>query len=176
MALKVRRIVTGNDMAGKASIRSDEILSAVSRGVGQGIEGAEVWSTDVMPVPMGEDEAARQRAGLVSRHNHVGSGAGSVFRITEWAPGHALFPHRTHTLDYAILLSGQLDLELDDGVTITLSPGDVVVQRGTIHSWINSGSVPATIAFILLDAKPCDSDDGPIPDYFPPPQAQRSSV
>jgi hypothetical protein len=46
-------------------------------------------------------------------------------------------------------------------------PGDVVVQRGTIHCWINRGDVPATIAFILLDAKPCESDNGPLSTYFP---------
>lgn len=169
MSLKVRRIVTGHDDQGRAIVESDEHLGAVSRGVGGGIEGVEIWSTDAMPVRMSDEEAVRQRAGLVARHNHVGSGAGSVVRITEWAPGHTLFPHRTHTLDYGILLSGRLDLELDDGIVVTLSPGDVVVQRGTIHSWINRGSEPATIAFILLDADPSIRCGEPLPAYFPPP-------
>ena len=166
MTLTVRRIVTGHDDAGKAVVQSDQELSAVSRGVGRGIEGVEIWSTDRMPVPLGQTEGACQRAGVVARHNYVGSGAGSTIRITQWAPGHSLFPHRTHTLDYAILLSGQLDLELEDGVTVTLSPGDVVVQRGTIHSWINRGDEPATIAFILLDAEPPVAAGAQIPEFF----------
>jgi uncharacterized cupin superfamily protein len=62
--------------------------------------------------------------------------------ITEWAPGHARFTHRTETVDYAILLSGETDLELENRVVVHLKPGDVVVQRGTTHTWINRGSVP----------------------------------
>lgn len=166
MTLKVRRIVTTHDDKGKAVIESDEELNAVSRGLGRGIEGVEIWSTDIMPVPLDTTAGERQRGGLVARHNYVGTGSGSTIRITEWAPGHVLFPHRTHTLDYAIMLSGQLDLELDDGATVTLSPGDVVVQRGTVHSWINRGSEPATIAFVLLDASPPTDDRGPMDESF----------
>lgn len=170
MTLNVRRIVTGHDEVGKAIVQSDETISAVSRGLGVGIEGVEIWSTDRTPVPLSDAEAARQRAGIVTRHNYVGTGAGSTIRITEWAPGHSLFPHRTHTLDYAILLTGQLDLELDDGVTVTLLPGDVVVQRGTIHSWVNRSDAPATIAFILLDAEPPEAAGCMIPESFERPR------
>ena len=67
-------------------------------------------------------------------------------RITEFAPGHGRFPHRTETVDYAILLSGEIDLELDSDEVVHLKPGDVVVQRGTMHTWINKGTVPAVFA------------------------------
>jgi hypothetical protein len=171
MTLEVRRIVTTNTKEGKAMVASDERLTAVSRGLGHGIDGCEIWSTDAMPVDNSARDEHRQRAGVVRTNNYVGSGSGSAFRITQFAPGHALFPHRTQTIDYAILLTGQLDLELDDEATVRLMPGDVVVQRGTIHCWINRGGVPAAIAFILLDAKPCESDKGPLPTYFPSPNA-----
>ena len=168
MPLKTRRIVTGHDASGKAVVISDEVLKAVSRGLGKGINGVEIWSTDTMPVAQTDAEADRQRAGLVAKHNHVGSGAGTTIRITQWEPGHSLFPHRTQTLDYAVLLTGSLDMDLEDGATVTLSPGDVVVQRGTVHSWVNRGDGPATIAFILLDAEPVETNDGPLPAWFPP--------
>jgi len=107
-----------------------------------------------MPVDNSAAAAAAQRAGFIKQYNYVGSGEGSVFRITEWAPGHARFTHRTETVDYVILLSGEIDCELDDGEVVHMKPGDVLVQRGTIHTWVNKGSVPAVTAFILLDAKP----------------------
>ena len=62
--------------------------------------------------------------------------------------------HRTETVDYAILLSGECDLEMDDGVTVHLRQGDVVVQRGTMHAWVNTGTQPCVFAFILIDAEP----------------------
>jgi quercetin dioxygenase-like cupin family protein len=57
-------------------------------------------------------------------------------------------------MDYALQLSGELDCELDSGEVVHLKPGDVIVQRGTIHTWVNKGPVPAVIAFILIDATP----------------------
>lgn len=156
MTLTVRRIVTGHDSNGKAVVASDERLTAVSRRIGANITGCEMWSTDRMPVDNSAEADAAQRAGFVKRYNYVGSGQGTTFRITEWAPGHARFTHRTETVDYAILLSGEIDLELENGVVVHLKPGDVVVQRGTIHTWINRGSVPAVTAFILIDAKPAE--------------------
>ena len=61
--------------------------------------------------------------------------------------------HRTETIDYAIVLSGEVEMEMDDS-TIKLKAGDVLVQRGTNHAWINRGTKPARVAFVLIDAKP----------------------
>ena len=77
------------------------------------------------------------------------------------------FAHRTETVDYAILLSGELDLELDVGEVVHLKPGDVVVQRGTVHTWVNRGSVPAVTAFILIDAKPVEVAGEVLGTHFP---------
>ena len=62
--------------------------------------------------------------------------------------------HRTSTVDYAAVLSGEIDMELDDGVSVHLKQGDVLVQRGTIHNWANRGKVPCVSAFVLVAAKP----------------------
>ena len=79
---------------------------------------------------------------------------GSVLRIVDLAPGHRSPLHRTQSLDYGIVLQGQVDLELDDGRIVSLAAGDVVIQRGTMHAWINRGSAPARLAFVLLGAAP----------------------
>jgi mannose-6-phosphate isomerase-like protein (cupin superfamily) len=167
MTLQVRRIVTGHDTDGKAVVASDERLTAVSRRIGANITGCEIWSTDRMPVDNSAAADAAQRAGFVKRYNYVGTGQGTTIRITEWAPGHARFTHRTETVDYAILLSGEIDLELDNVETVHLKPGDVVVQRGTIHTWVNRGSVPAVTAFILIDAKPAEVNGEELRTVFP---------
>ena len=154
MALEVRRIVTGHDANGKAVIKTDERLPAVSRLGRPHIAGCEIWSTDRMPADNSEAADAAQRKGFVTRYNYVGTGQGTVIRITEFAPGAPKFMHRTETVDYALLLSGECDLELDSGEVAHLTPGDVVVQRGTMHAWVNTGSTPCVFAFILIDAEP----------------------
>ncbi len=155
MPMEVRRIVTGHDAAGKAVITSDERIAAAPRRVGRSdIVGCEIWSTDRIPVDNSDAAEAAQRAGFVKRYNYVGSGQGTVIRITQIAPGAHRFMHRTETLDYAILLSGECDLELDSGEVAHLKPGDVVVQRGTMHAWVNRGPEPCTFAFMLIDAEP----------------------
>jgi mannose-6-phosphate isomerase-like protein (cupin superfamily) len=60
--------------------------------------------------------------------------------------------HRTRSIDYAIVLAGEIDMLLDDS-DVHLKAGDVLVQQGTIHAWINRGKEPCRIAFILIDAK-----------------------
>ena len=167
MTLAVRRIVTGHDANGKAVVASDERLTAVSRRIGANVTGCEIWSTDAMPVDNSAAADAAQRAGFVKRYNYVGTGQGTVIRITEWAPGHARFTHRTETVDYAILLSGEIDLELENDEVVHLKPGDVVVQRGTTHTWVNRGSVPAVTAFILIDANPAEVNGEMLRTLFP---------
>src|SRR5215831_7432058 len=116
MALEVRRIVTGHDASGKAIVASDERLPAASARPGRpGIARCDVWSTSGMPVDLSDAAAEKQRQGFVVRHNYVGSGQGTVIRVVEFSPGGPKFTHRTETLDYGIVLSGECDLGLDDG-------------------------------------------------------------
>ena len=112
---------------------------------------------------------AAQRAGFVKRYNYVGTGQGTVIRITEFAPGAPKFMHRTETLDYALLLSGECDLELDSGEIVHMEPGDIVVQRGTMHAWVNNGPTPCVFAFILIDAEPAKLAGQELRTHFPAP-------
>src|ERR1700678_979406 len=167
MAMKVRRIVTGHNASGKAMVKTDEQVTAVAR-VAAGISGCDMWSTDQMPIDNSAAADAAQRTGFVKHSNYVGDGGGTTFRINEWVPGHARFTHRTETLDYALVLSGEIDCELENGEAVHLKSGDVMIQRGTIHTWVNKGSVPAVTAFILIDAKPFEFNGTESRTVFPP--------
>ena len=85
-----------------------------------------------------------------------------MFRVIEYGPGVAPRNHRTDSIDYAIVLSGEIDMELDDGKVVTLHAGDVLVQRGTIHNWVNRSSAPCVVAFVLIDAKPVEHAGKPL--------------
>jgi quercetin dioxygenase-like cupin family protein len=167
MTLQVRRIVTGHGDFGQGIVVTDEVLTAVPRGIGDGIEGCEIWSTNAMPIDNSTKADAVQRAGFVKKYNYVGSGEGTTIRIVEWTPGHAMFPHRTETLDYSILLSGEIDVEFDSGEVVHMKAGDVIVMRGITHCWRNTGSVPAVTAFILLDAEPPEVSGKRLHTLFP---------
>lgn len=150
MAVHVRRVVTGHDRDGRAVVKIDEISkNVVSRRPGQ--SACVVWTTESFPVDnTGDDDQGLRQVGTTLKN-------GTVFRINEFAPGVAPRNHRTDSIDYAIVLSGEIDMELDDAV-VHLKAGDVVVQRGTIHNWSNRGTAPCTIAFVLIDAKPVEID------------------
>ena len=75
----------------------------------------------------------------------------------------------TETVDYALLLSGECDLELDSGEIVHMKPGDIVVQRGTMHAWVNNGPAPAVFAFILIDADPATVAGKELRTHFPAP-------
>ncbi|HWD58655.1 MAG TPA: cupin domain-containing protein [Stellaceae bacterium] len=166
--MQVRRIVTGHDANGKAVVATDETFTAVESPARPGISRVEVWSTDAMPVDNSEGPAGdAQRAGFVKRYNYVGTGEGSVIRVTSFAPGSPGFMHRTETCDYAILLSGECDLELDDGKTVPMKAGDICVQRGTMHAWVNRGSAPAVFAFVLIDADPVEMAGQKLTTHYP---------
>ena len=167
MTVNIRRIVTGHDSAGKAVVASDERIAGASAANRPYISRVELWSADTMPVDNSEGAAAAQKKGFVVRHNYVGSGQGNVVRITEFAPGAPKFMHRTETLDYAILLSGECDLELDDGKTVHMKQGDICVQRGTMHAWVPTGPAPAVFAFILIDADPVEAAGKKLTTHYP---------
>jgi quercetin dioxygenase-like cupin family protein len=78
---------------------------------------------------------------------------GTVIRIVDLAPRSRSPMHRTQSLDYAIVLSGTASLVLDDGSETVLRPGDVVIQRGTDHAWVNKTDEPARMAFVLVDGR-----------------------
>jgi len=171
MALKVRRIVTGHNASGIAVVKSDELVPGVTRGIA-GIVGCELWSTDQMPVDNSAAADAAQRAGFVKHKipNYVGTGRGTTFRIDEIAPGAARFTHRTETLDYCIQLSGEVDCELEGGEVVHLKAGDIFINRGGLHTWVNKGSVPSVGAAVMIDAKYVEVDGKELRTVYPPQQ------
>lgn len=175
MTFQVRRVVLANDERGRATVVSDESIPVVSRGVGKAIEGAEMWSTDAMPVDNSPGADASQRKGFIKVHNdynYVGSGQGTTFRITEWLPGHDRFTHRTQTVDYDVVLSGEIDVELEGGETVHLKAGDAIIMRGCTHTWMNRSDKPAVTAFMLIDAAPVVAPSGPLQPLFPSPSSE----
>ena len=146
MALQIRRVVTGHDASGRAVVKIDEVAKNLvsSR---PGATACVVWTTESFPVDnTGEEDAGLRKTGTTLDN-------GTVFRILELAPGVTPRNHRTDSIDYAIVMSGEVDMELDDA-TVDLKAGDVLVQRGTIHNWVNRGTEPCVIAFVLIAAKP----------------------
>jgi quercetin dioxygenase-like cupin family protein len=157
----VRRVVTGHDAAGRAVFRSDEHFPTEDIPIG-GASFALIWTTAAVPADNNDERDGRERdAALTIRR-------GSVIRIVDMLPGGASPMHRSDSIDYGIILSGQVELELDDGAATLLGPGDVVVQRGTIHLWRNPSDTEACrIAFVLIEAKAYEHDGRPLPEVHP---------
>ena len=148
MALQLRRIVTGHDADGRAVIKIDEVSKNITSSR-PGQSACVVWTTESFPV----DNTGTEDQGL--RKTGTTLNDGTVFRVVEFGPGVAGRVHRTDSIDYATVMSGEIDMELDDSV-VHLKAGDVLVQRGTIHNWVNHGTEPCVIAFVLVDAKPVE--------------------
>ncbi len=140
-----RRVVTGHDDQGTSVFLSDG-PPPVSRTAADGAVFHELWSTDATPAPVAPDEPEPTQRDLT-----VPPGPnGTKLRINDIPPGAGSPMHRTETVDYGIVLSGEITLVLDDSET-TLGPGAVVIQRGTDHRWENRGTEPARVAFVLID-------------------------
>jgi mannose-6-phosphate isomerase-like protein (cupin superfamily) len=150
MAVQVRRVVTGHDAKGRAVVKIDEVSkNIISSRPGQ--TACVVWTTESFPVNnTGDADEGLRNVGTTLKN-------GTVFRIVEFAPGVAPRNHRTDSIDYAVVVSGEIDMEFDDSL-VHLKAGDVLVQRGTIHNWVNRGTQPCVMAFILIDAKPVEVD------------------
>jgi mannose-6-phosphate isomerase-like protein (cupin superfamily) len=146
MTLRVRRVVTGHDGEGRARVQIDELAgNVISRRAGHA--SCVIWTTEKVPANnSGHSDDATKPVGT-SLEN------GTVFRVIEFGPGVAPRRHRTDSIDYAVVMSGEIHMELDDG-EVHLKEGDVLVQRGTIHNWINRGTVPCVMAVVLVGAEP----------------------
>jgi mannose-6-phosphate isomerase-like protein (cupin superfamily) len=168
-----RRVVTGHDETGKAIVVIDAPVPHKVVREGMGATARLVWSTNTTPdIMSGKDDRAA---------THIGFGptkGGTVVRVVDYAPikkeakldPHLLakqigdahadskawpirhpFMHRTRTCDYAFVLSGEIDMLLDDS-EVHLKSGDILVQQGTNHAWVNRSNEICRIAFVLVDA------------------------
>jgi quercetin dioxygenase-like cupin family protein len=147
MSLHIRRVVTGHTADGRAKIEIDEVATNVISNR-PGASSCVVWATKGFPV---DNDGFSDPTSATFKTTVEG---GTVFRIVRYEPGVSPRNHRTDSIDYAVVISGSIDMELDDGVVVKLNAGDVLVQRGTIHNWVNRGNEVCIIAFVLVSAKP----------------------
>jgi mannose-6-phosphate isomerase-like protein (cupin superfamily) len=174
MVKTVRRVVTGHDARGKAVVVSDGPATNVrERPSMAGMASHLLWVTDETPADIaGNADRADRTIGVAPPDG------GSILRVVDFPPepagGTALDnatmlhdmglaadnpaakiahpgAHRTRSIDYAIVLSGEIDMWLDDSA-VHLKAGDILVQQGTNHAWVNRGTEPCRIAFVLIDA------------------------
>jgi quercetin dioxygenase-like cupin family protein len=171
MPSPVRRVVTGHDASGKAVVLMDS--TAPNQKVRQtGLVSTLLWVTDETPAGIsGNTDRAAREIGVPPPPN------GSILRVVDFPPeaaggtkvenaailkemgvaaGNALVRHahmhRTRSVDYAIVLSGEIDMLLDES-EVHLKAGDILVQQGTNHAWVNNGSRVCRIAFVLIDGR-----------------------
>lgn len=175
----VRRVVTGHDKAGKAVVLSDGLVERVyTNPVRPGHRSSDIWETRGMPVPISREEADPVAVvtsflspfGVKIRISELEPEPESVRNLdpkkaAKWyqESGHSSsstfgksgrhpLMHRTETIDYAVVLEGQMTLVMDDR-EIVLNAGDVVVQRGTNHAWSNRSSKRVRMLYILIDGR-----------------------
>ena len=147
---RIRRIVTGHG--------EDRIARAIEDGpasnakqAGNGAVSTLIWSTDRMPADIAigtdfEDMGAR----ILGTQPPP---SGTRFAVIEFPPGAPTAMHRTESIDYVICIAGEIDMDMDES-SVTMRAGDVMVQRGTNHAWVNRSTEPARLAFVLIDAAP----------------------
>jgi quercetin dioxygenase-like cupin family protein len=141
----VRRVVTGHDADGRSVVLSDGPPPR-SHDMGPAIFH-ELWNTSAMPAPVTAVEPEPTERPLVTPPDPNGT----IVRITEIKAGQKSPMHRTASIDYGIVLDGEIWLVLDDGSETRLGQGDVVVQRGTDHAWENRSDRSMRMAFVLVD-------------------------
>lgn len=144
--MTVRCVVTGHDENGKAVFDAETPFDLQERRPGMAMSVA--WTTLSHPVDNTDAEDGPSRPPPVALAN------GDVFLVLSIAPGQQIPMHRTQTLDYGIVLKGEVDWELDSGQVKRLTQGDLIVQRGAAHAWVNRGQTPVEIAFVQIAAKP----------------------
>lgn len=156
----VRRVVTGHDAAGRAVIARED--AAPTRPIPSGDAAfLLVWSTATVPADNNDETDGREReAGLTLP-------GGSVLRVVDMLPGRESPLHRSSSIDYGIVIDGEIELELDSGERRTIGAGEIVIQRGTSHLWRNRTDRPCRIAFVLIEAPAYVHQGAPLPDIAP---------
>jgi quercetin dioxygenase-like cupin family protein len=177
---KIRRVVTGHDSTGKAIVLSDGLAPAVrTNPLRPGHVSVDLWKTGASPVvltheepdpTLGPKQIHPPRHGTIIRISEIApeseavrnmppEQAREVFKAmgnegasTFGRGGRHPFMHRTETVDYAVVLEGEIVLLLDDE-DLYLKAGDVVIQRGTNHAWSNRSRKPCRMLYVLIDGE-----------------------
>jgi quercetin dioxygenase-like cupin family protein len=142
----VRRVVTGHDNDARAIFKTDNYFATKMIPSGDAAFTL-IWTTQTVPADNNDETDGRERDAGLTLNN------GSVIRVVDMLPGGESPMHRTNSIDYGIVLSGEVELELDDGAKRLIGAGGIIVQRGTNHRWRNvSTDTPCRIVFMLIEA------------------------
>jgi quercetin dioxygenase-like cupin family protein len=160
MSNKIRRVVTGHNITGEAVFASDNEYETVVIPSGDAAM-ATIWTTTSVPADLNDETDGRERdAGTTLK-------GGSVIRVVDMLPNASSPMHRTSSIDYGIVISGKIELELDNHVFKTIEQGGIIVQRGTIHKWRNpSNEEICRIIFVLTESKPYEFKGKPLEDFM----------
>lgn len=147
----LKRYVTGHNADGKAIIQKvdDGHWRKIDNDV---VRYNELWSTSTFPINIKEDDALVNEKTVLS----LSLANGTVLRMVDRSPGSYSAMHRTQSLDYGIVIEGEMQMIMDSGEKVTLGPGDVVVQRQTLHQWHNPTNKWNRMVFVLMDADPLE--------------------
>jgi quercetin dioxygenase-like cupin family protein len=158
MENSIRRVVTGHSANGTAIFIDDAIFETIVIPTGDAAM-ATIWTTAAVPADCNDEIDGRLRdAGTTLK-------GGSVIRIVDMLPNASSPMHRTSSIDYGIVLSGKIELELDNQVFKTINAGEIIVQRGTIHKWRNPSSEEiCRIVFVLIEAKAFELNGEALPE------------
>jgi len=160
MNLPIRRIVTGHTTEGTAIFTSDEEFETVIIPSGDAAMST-LWTTASVPADCNDTiDGAKRDAGTTLK-------GGSVIRIVDMLPGASSPLHRTDSIDYGIIISGEIELELENKVSKKIGAGEIIIQRGTLHKWRNPSETEiCRIVFVLIEAKPYEINGIPLPEYM----------
>ena len=169
--MAIRRVVTGVDEDGQSYVVSDATPPHVLLSPGPlAPEVVYVWTTDAIPQApnAGTDPTRADQeffpgptgSRLVIITYPAGFGAqppdpavDTLMTSRKQSPSHdRMLMHRTTTIDYGIVLSGEMTMVLDTDEELTLGPTDVIVQNGAVHAWRNASGEPCVVAFVIIGA------------------------
>jgi quercetin dioxygenase-like cupin family protein len=146
----IRRVVTGHDEAHVAKVLVDGAATNAKHPQA-GLVSTMMWCTDGAPagIPIGEqpEDMGARIMGTAPPRN------GTRFAVIDFPPGNQPHMHRTETIDYVIVMEGEIEMDMDAS-SVKLKAGDIMIQRGTNHAWANRSGRPARVAFVLVDAEP----------------------
>lgn len=161
-------IITGHDAAGQSIIKSQAAATWTVYD-NEAVAFSVPYTTSTFPVDMNADvDIAANDATLSSGTLGLVKPGGTVCRLVDFAPGQPALMHRTQSLDYGIVLHGDVELVMSSGEVVKVGAGDVVVQRGTIHGWRNASPTEwARMAFVLLASVPLEINGRILPEDVP---------
>ncbi|KAI9850083.1 MAG: hypothetical protein M1838_006095 [Thelocarpon superellum] len=149
-----RVIATAHTADGKSIIASDA-PAPIFKPFGPNGTGFSTFHTATR-VPVSNVERLQPAANTIPRP----APEGALFCISDFQPGGGSPMHRSLTLDYAFVLSGEVTLTLDTGMEVTVKAGEVVLQRGTMHKWTNNGTEPCRVAVVMMGSEKVVLADG----------------